>query len=151
MQFCIIRITRIIQQIVCIMKLEPGHYYIQDFYHWTIPTISMFIMERYVDIICRYIVMWCWSYSTVITDQHSLLHLHNGWCNLAHALASAQWVDRIALALRIHATVMPPCITAIPRSERSSSRSKWPFEFERCWLVLAVIPAHSWQCDSIYN
>ena len=41
------------------MQLELGNYCIHDFHFLTKLTISKFIMERYVDIICRYIVMWC--------------------------------------------------------------------------------------------
>ena len=55
------------------MQLEPGNYRIYCLQHSTVLTISKFITERDVDIISRYIVTWRWSYSTIITEEHTLL------------------------------------------------------------------------------
>ena len=53
------------------MQLELGNYGIHYLDRSTVLTISKSLfMESYVDFICRY--------STVITEQHTLLHLNNG-------------------------------------------------------------------------
>ena len=64
------------------MQLELGNYGIHILDRFDCTYHFPKFMERYVDIICRDIVMWCGSYSTVITEQRTLLHLNKGWIEL---------------------------------------------------------------------